>query len=273
MKTCVVDSKHRMQGKVFLKNGVDIYRCGDCGCIMADIDFNHEQYESNEYYTMSYRTLESIDKVWGFRWRYVLDKIVKSGNVASLLDVGAGNGYFVSLAAKEFGLRATGLEISTEEIRFAEEHVGVKLVNEDVCRHKEMYDVVTSFNVLEHVADPHGFLSAVLERVKPGGLIVVTTPNPGCIHAKVKGLERWNMVCPPHHINLFSKQSLLEMLEQRGAEPLSYETLSTYISFVRDFDSSNLVLRRTFFNLLRMAGLGADHCVIARKAPAAAARH
>lgn len=216
MKTCVVDSKHRMQGKVFLKNGVDIYRCGDCGCIMADIDFNHEQYESNEYYTMSYRTLESIDKVWGFRWRYVLDKIVKSGNVASLLDVGAGNGYFVSLAAKEFGLRATGLEISTEEIRFAEEHVGVKLVNEDVCRHKEMYDVVTSFNVLEHVADPHGFLSAVLERVKPGGLIVVTTPNPGCIHAKVKGLERWNMVCPPHHINLFSKQSLLEMLEQRG---------------------------------------------------------
>lgn len=265
MKTCVVNAKHSLIPKNFLKNGADIYRCNDCGCIMADIDFDHGQYESGDYYTLAHKSLEDINNEWGFRWRYILGKIVRNSQASTLLDVGAGNGYFVSLAAKEFGLNANGLEISAEEIRFAKDVLNVHLIHEDVTRHRRDYDVVTSFNVLEHVPDPQSFLTALVDRIKPGGLLVLTTPNPGCIHAKIHGVERWSMVDPPHHINLFSRKSLVEILETRGMELVDYETVSTYINFVRKIDTNSLVLRRLFFNLLRIANLGADHFVIARK--------
>jgi 2-polyprenyl-3-methyl-5-hydroxy-6-metoxy-1,4-benzoquinol methylase len=266
MKSCVADPRHRVEMLPFRRNGVDIFRCRDCGCIMADIPFDHAQYEAKGYYTLSRKTLRDIDEEWGFRWRTILGWIGSSGRFASLLDVGAGNGYFVALAGREFGLDARGIEISLEEIRFAREVVGVDLFEGEVARHPARYDVVTCFNVLEHVADPQGFLSDAIARVNPGGILVLTTPNPGCIHARVKGLQKWNMIDPPHHINLFSRQSLERILAARHMRVVRYETISTYINFVRKVDTDALVLRRLFFNALRMAGVGADHFIIARKA-------
>jgi 2-polyprenyl-3-methyl-5-hydroxy-6-metoxy-1,4-benzoquinol methylase len=266
MTPCVADPQHRVDLLGFRRNGVDIYRCRDCGCIMADIPFDHAQYEAESYYTLSRKTLDDIDEEWGFRWRTILGWIRRSGPSTSLLDVGAGNGYFVALARREFGLDASGIEISAEEIRFASEVVKVDLIEGDVARHPAQYDVVTCFNVLEHVADPQGFLSDAIARINPGGILVLTTPNLGCIHARVKGIAKWNMIDPPHHINLFTRQSLERILAARNMRVIRYETLSTYINFVRQHDTDTLVLRRLFFNALRMARAGADHFVIARKA-------
>jgi 2-polyprenyl-3-methyl-5-hydroxy-6-metoxy-1,4-benzoquinol methylase len=265
MHGCVVNSRHRLDDKVFRKQGADIYRCRDCGCIMADNGFQHAQYESGHYYTLARKTLAEIDEEWGFRWRYILRRIDNRVETLSLLDVGAGNGYFVALAEREFGLRASGIEISNEETRFARAMLGIELINEDVATHRTDYDIVTCFNVIEHVPEPAAFLATVAARVKPGGLLALTTPNPGCIHARVRGLERWNMVDPPHHLNLFPRKALQALLASEGLRPFRYETLSTYINFVRRFDTEGLLLRRLFFQLLRFGRMGADHFVLARK--------
>ena len=50
---CIVSGRHAPPARAFVKNGVDIYTCPTCGCIMADLDFVHDQYESSNYYTMS----------------------------------------------------------------------------------------------------------------------------------------------------------------------------------------------------------------------------
>lgn len=261
----MIDVKHQAPQKRFIKNGTDIYACPDCGCLMADIDFNQDQYETAIYYTMIHKTKEAIENEWGFRWRYILNRIVNAGNFSTLLDVGAGNGYFVSLASNEFAFDAKGLEMSKKEIQFAKDVVGVDLINEDVAQHRMNYDVVTSFNVLEHVSDPQRFLSALVKRVNPGGILVITTPNPTSVRARVRGLQNWNMVDPPHHINLFTKKALSILMERHSLELIDYQTLSTYINFVRKVDTRNLLLRRLFFQSLRILGLGADHFLIARK--------
>jgi hypothetical protein len=56
------------------------------------------------------------------------------------------------------------------------------------------------------------------------------------------------------------------MLADRNIEILSYQTLSTYINFVRKFDTKGLMFRRLVFNALKIANLGADHFVMARAA-------
>ena len=55
------------------------------------------------------------------------------------------------------------------------------------------------------------------------------------------------------------------MLGNERLHVIHYETLSTYINFVRKFDTRSLLLRRTFFHLLRMTRVGADHFLISRK--------
>lgn len=163
-------------------------------------------------------------------------------------------------------MRAGGIELSEQEIRFARDTVGVELINERVEEHEQVYDAVTCFNVIEHVPDPRSFLSSVVARIKPGGILALTTPNPGCIHARIHGIEKWGMVDPPHHINLFWRESLADMLRLEALQPIRYETLSTYINFVRNVDTQGLLLRRLFFQLLRLGNLGADHFFLSQKA-------
>jgi 2-polyprenyl-3-methyl-5-hydroxy-6-metoxy-1,4-benzoquinol methylase len=264
LRNCAVHAEHAAPRFAFPKSGVDIYTCPTCGCIMADLEFVHEQYEAANYYTMAFKTRAEIDGEWGFRWRYILRAVKRHMATPKLLDVGAGNGYFVYLARNEFAIPADGLEISTTEADYARDTFGVELLRGDLSVVTERYDVITSFNVLEHVKEPMGLLEQMSARLAPGGLLVVTTPNPACIHRRLRGLNRWNMVCPPHHINLFTRAALQEMLIRKGFEVLEYSTLSTYINAVRKIDTQGLMLRRAAFQALKTAHLGADHFVICR---------
>jgi 2-polyprenyl-3-methyl-5-hydroxy-6-metoxy-1,4-benzoquinol methylase len=265
LQSCAVHAEHAMPRFAFPKSGVDIYTCPTCGCIMADVEFTAGQYEAASYYTMAFRTKAEIEGEWGFRWRYILSAIKRYAAAPKLLDVGAGNGYFVYLARSEFGLPADGLEISAAEADYAHATFGIELICGDLSIVHDRYDVVTSFNVLEHVKEPWALLSSMTERLAPGGLLVVTTPNPACIHRRVHGLTRWNMVCPPHHINLFTRPALEEFLNRAGFDILDYCTLSTYINAVRKIDTRGLMLRRAAFQALKSANLGADHFMICRQ--------
>jgi SAM-dependent methyltransferase len=266
LQNCAVHAGHAAPSFAFPKKGVDIYTCPTCGCIMADLEFVPEQYESASYYTMAFKTKAEIEGEWGFRWRYILGALKRHGAGPGLLDVGAGNGYFVYLARTEFGLAADGLEISAAEADYARDTFGIELLRGDLSVVTKKYDIVTSFNVLEHVKQPMELLTQMSERLAPGGLLVVTTPNPHCIHRRLRGLNNWNMVCPPHHINLFTRTGLREMLTRMGFETLEYSTLSTYINSVRKIDTQGLVLRRAAFQALKTANLGADHFMICRRA-------
>jgi 2-polyprenyl-3-methyl-5-hydroxy-6-metoxy-1,4-benzoquinol methylase len=265
LENCAVDAGHATPCFAFPKSGVDIYTCPTCGSIMADLEFVPEQYESANYYTMAFRTRAEIEGEWGFRWRYILGALKRRGTGPKLLDVGAGNGYFTYLARTEFALAADGLEISAAEAAYARDTFGIELLRGDLSVVAEKYDVITSFNVLEHVKEPMTLLTQMSERLAPGGVLVVTTPNPSCLHRRLRGLNRWNMVCPPHHINLFTRTALREMLTRLGFETLEYSTLSTYINLVRKIDTQGLVLRRAAFEALKTVNLGADHFLICRK--------
>lgn len=270
IESCVVSPRHGSPAHAFIKSGVPIYLCPSCGCIMADLkQFVHAQYEAGSYYTMSFAGRREIEAQWGFRWRYILHRLERYSERPRILDVGAGNGYFVYLARCEFGLHADGIEISKSETAYAREMFGIDFIGSELQGVQEHYDVVGSFNVLEHVTDPALLLAQMSEKVRPGGYLVLTTPSPACIHRRVLGLQRWGMVCPPHHINLFPRPALEEILSSAGFTVLEYATLSTYINFVRRIDTRRLLLRRAAFRLLKAARLGADHFVVCRKSGSA----
>jgi 2-polyprenyl-3-methyl-5-hydroxy-6-metoxy-1,4-benzoquinol methylase len=264
---CVVDSRHGVPVSAFTKRGFQIYVCPGCGCIMGDLDFVPEQYEHEDYYTIASRNKEDVELEWGFRWRYILRRLSSILPEPRILDVGAGNGYFVSLARQEFHFDADGLEISDTAISYARTMFGLELLKGDLHGLPREYNAVCSFNVIEHVTDPKELLQGMRERLVDGGYLFLSTPNPSCIHRRLLGLKKWNMVDPPHHINLFPREALAAMLRNAGFDVQGYETLSTYIRFVRRFDTRGLLLRRVVFNALKAANLGADHFFVCCKRP------
>ena len=265
-KTCVISACREPAPRVFEKSGADIFLCPACGCIMASVEYDEDQYESDDYYTMASDDVRDMETRWGFRSRYILGKVLEhSGAEPTLLDVGAGNGYFVHVAQRDLGIAATGIEISSTAVKFSDAVLGVKLICQDAAHHTGQYDIVTSFNVIEHTQNPEDHLAELLRLTKAGGHVVITTPNPNCIQRRAVGLKNWKMICPPHHINIFSLKALTSMTRGANLEMVAHETLSTYVKAVKDIDTDSLLLRRLFFNTFKLLGLGADHLIIARK--------
>ena len=97
------------------------------------------------------------------------------------LDVGCGAGLLCEPLAR-LGARVTGIDASPEVIAVAREHaaaagLAIDYRAGDVQALDGQFDLVTSLEVIEHVADPGAFLKALASRLAPGGLLILSTPN------------------------------------------------------------------------------------------------
>jgi SAM-dependent methyltransferase len=97
-------------------------------------------------------------------------------------------------------------------------------------------DVVTLWNVLEHLYDPKATLLEIRRILRPGGLLVIALPNLDCLDAHIFG-PAWSGYDVPRHLYVFSEATLTRMLAQTGFRVLR----------IRCLDSSHFV----FFYSLR----------------------
>ena len=97
------------------------------------------------------------------------------------LDVGCGAGLLTEPLAR-LGARVTGIDATPEVISVAREHAAAMRLEidyrvGDVQELDGQFDLITSLEVIEHVADPGAFLKALAGRLAPGGLLILSTPN------------------------------------------------------------------------------------------------
>jgi len=76
------------------------------------------------------------------------------------------------------------------------------------------FDVIASFHVIEHVDSPKRFVSAIADRVRPGGLLVLETPD---IHSLPFQLmkSKWRQFIPEHYF-FFDPSSMTKLLSESG---------------------------------------------------------
>ena len=146
-----------------------------------------------------------------------MEKRVGQANGRSLLDVGAYIGVFVE-AACQAGWRACGVEPSEWAACVAQKQ-GLQVIHGTQYAPElvgKQFDVVTMWDVIEHVADPSGEIGKAYELLAPGGWLVIHTMDISSLVAKMMG-ARWPWLMDMH-IHYFSQRTLGQMLQKNGFE-------------------------------------------------------
>jgi SAM-dependent methyltransferase len=148
-----------------------------------------------------------------------LDRIEREVPVGSLLDVGCGPGRFLG-AARQRGWEAAGLDVSPAAAAMARSASGVRVFEGELTGPRppelEPVDVLTMWDVLEHLTDPVAALAEALGWLKPNGLLIVQTENVNSITASWMG-SRWEQFVQ-FHLYHFSPSTLRSALERSGFE-------------------------------------------------------
>jgi SAM-dependent methyltransferase len=157
-----------------------------------------------------------------------LERLTGPPDDRPLLDVGAYTGVFVEIAARH-GWDAWGVEPSRWAVERARAR-GLHMVPgtlESADLPAAHFDVVTMWDVIEHLPDPHLALQQARRLLKPGGLLVVHTIDIESLFARLMG-PRWPWLMEMH-IYYFSRRTLRAMLEQCGFQVLSDRPQGRYL--------------------------------------------
>ncbi len=163
-------------------------------------------------------------------WDYVRNFEVRQlftciGVPGRILDIGCGCGYHDYVMAEYEAVRqVVAIDYSVESIRRAEEHYGhpkVKRLVADVFELDEDtdFDLVTSFQVLEHLAQPERFMRRCYELARPGGVVAVFTPNRLRLQNRLRlALGKEPLQGDVMHFREFSASELIDVGKQAGLE-------------------------------------------------------
>ena len=158
-----------------------------------------------------------------------LERYTGPGHDRPLLDVGAYVGVFVKVALTA-GWQATGVEPSRWAVNAARQS-GIPLIEGTLDAEElrdQRFDVLTMWDVIEHVADPSAELAKAYRLLNPGGVIAVHTMDIASPTARLMG-RRWPWLMDMH-IHYFSRLSLDQFLEKVGFEIIWSGAQGRYLS-------------------------------------------
>src|SRR3989344_3283927 len=197
-------------------NNYSLYACGKCGHqFFYPLPNETKQfYEDYSYFFDGQKTVKNIRRDEDLpQYKTYLDRIKRVRNLAEfesfrLLDVGCGSGLFVRMCLSNH-IHALGIDISYKGINVARSF-GTHCFAQDFVADfdgKPHFDVITMFDLIEHVPNPAKFIHMAYSLLKSGGILFITTPRSDSIMCKIFK-KKWHLYTPPRHLHLFSRNSL-----------------------------------------------------------------
>jgi 2-polyprenyl-3-methyl-5-hydroxy-6-metoxy-1,4-benzoquinol methylase len=205
-----------------------VVRCRSCSLVYVnprpDPELILSSYSEAEDPTF---VAQNGDRIKTFRRtiRRVLRGIGKtSGDGMRLLDIGCAGGAFL-VAARDAGFEATGIEPSRWMADFGRSTYRLNIIDGILRPHMfpaGTFDIVTLWDVIEHVPDPHELLTLIYTLLKPGGWLVVNYPDIGTVAARMLG-RRWPFWLSVHLL-YYTRDTMQRQLKRACFEPKRLET-------------------------------------------------
>lgn len=187
---------------------IKLFRCQDTG---YEFFFPFSLEGPPAFYSDLYSDDRNTD--WAYqavKWEYTAAAAYIADG-SNLLDIGCGGGDFLLYISDK--CNPVGLESSPFALQSVQDKgmVAVAQSIQDHARsHEGRYDVVVSFQVLEHVTQVRSFLEAALQALVPGGLLIIAVPNNDSFVGAEDDLV---LNLPPHHMGRWGRDSLTALAE------------------------------------------------------------
>lgn len=144
--------------------------------------------------------------------QYRLDIIPEAQNRARCLDVGAGSGLFTERISKDKRYEVIGMDCCEKAIELAQAR-GIKMLKINIEEDKfpfpdKYFDLITCFEVIEHIKKPSNMLNEVYRTLKDNGYFIISTPNIAWWYLRLKLLLGTWSFHDPDHIRFFTPKSL-----------------------------------------------------------------
>jgi SAM-dependent methyltransferase len=217
-------------------DGFSIVRCKDSGLVYLENPLTEselEKFYSLEYFEgeasrKGYSSYREDEAVLRANFRELLDRIVPQRG--DLLDVGCAYGYFLDEARRRFSVK--GVEISEEVARVGRDRFQLDIRSgpralDDFAPNS--FDVITLWDVIEHLGRPRSTLLQCARLLRPGGELYLTTGDIESPLARVLG-RRWRLMNPPQHITYFSEETMRGFLSSCGLEMIAVERIGKRVS-------------------------------------------
>lgn len=205
-----------------------VRRCERCSCRYLASFPSHDELE--KLYDDSYFDRnDSLERGYGRQNERALNRtcqrraaMIRRATPARgrVLEVGAGEGAVGKLLGGEF--EYVGIDLSTDAVRRAR-GAGLEVFRstlESFVNLGGAFDTIASFHVFEHLPDPHDALARMKDLLKPGGSLILVTPDTESLLCLASG-DRWVSYKFPEHLILYSRSALVELLENSGFEIVS----------------------------------------------------
>ncbi len=220
---------------IFSHERWDLYECNDCAAQFW-IPFAEAGRGYYEGFTHVSHGLSAAQK-----------KTLAAGVHGRALDIGCQTGEFMS-ALKSGQCEVWGVDIDENAVAFARQHYGLDRAfaadMSEFLKRSDLpaFDLITAFELIEHIADPVGFMRQLEKRLAPGGRIVISTPSRERYFAQSISSD-----LPPAHVTRWNEKAITNMLRGTGLA----------VAEVRYVDALKLLAeafcRRVSFNLVKKA--------------------
>ena len=148
-----------------------------------------------------------------------------------ILDAGCGDGAFLAFMHR-LGFRVTGIELAEGAAtrarrRCPDADVWIASLEETLPFDDQAFDAIWCTEVLEHLFHVHVALAELSRVLRPGGMLILTTPYHGLLKNLLIALLGFDRHFNPEisHIRFFTRRSLERSLQRAGFEPLSWQGL------------------------------------------------
>jgi SAM-dependent methyltransferase len=210
---CGQSSSHVFRFRV---SGCAIWQCQRCGLGHTETsDFDPASYYTASYFSGQhsdgYLDYQGSELVLRREFARSVDFVRRFRPAGRLLDLGCAYGFFLKEAQQHFDV--AGIELAddaAQACRQAGLQVYSGIADEATMARVGEVDVITMFDVIEHLPQPRDTLALCSRYLRPGGVIVLTTGDFAALMARWAG-PKWRLMTPPQHLWFFTRESLRRM--------------------------------------------------------------